>query len=292
MATVTATTTRKLPTGQSVRVDSTKGKKMGIISTKAGNPSLWFPYAPTNIKYSGFGMQWTETQREGIRKPLLLASGLTLRKISFDLLLASPNANLTWDKWLKTCEEMSITGYRLKLKYGSNLESGYWRLTSYSVQSERRHHNTQGISEATVSLEFTESHDAGAATGPASGGIVGGLDNVSADRPLKKPKTPSKSPSPTPTKPSQPKATTPKPVVTPKAPSKPSAPIGGRFADSVPTPPKQTKPMRTHVARRGETCGGLAVLYYRNSTLWTRIAKENNIKNPQIIEVGRILRIP
>jgi LysM repeat protein len=64
----------------------------------------------------------------------------------------------------------------------------------------------------------------------------------------------------------------------------------------VPRPPV-SKPspapsVRYHVVRRGDTLWDLAVRYYRNGTLWRRIADANRLRNPNLIYPGQRLRIP
>lgn len=222
-----------------LRSQSPTGKRlwMSIIGT---NIVLYAPYAPKNIRYGGFGTQWVKLNREGVRKPLLLAGSLGLKTLSFQLVLASPDRNKTWDAWLSQAEQMSRMGARFKIGYGSVFESVYWRLTSFSFQSTDRHPSTNGILEATVDFEFTEAQDAAMPTGPVSGGVktTSSNDSVTA---------------------------------------------------GVSTPAGATK---THTVKAGETLSGLAVKYYQNANLWTKIATANNIKDPAKIKVGQVLRIP
>lgn len=241
MATVTVIPPTRTTSNPWYLAQKPSGKRLwfSIIGT---NYYLHAPYAPKQVRYSGFGTQWAQLAREGVRKPLLLAASLPLRKISFQLQLASPDRSKTWDDWLTKCEQMSRMGARFKIGYGSVFEATYWRLTAFSFQSTDRHPNTNAILEAIVDLEFTEAQDAASATGPATGGVT-------------------------------PPTTT--------------------SADSVTagksTPASATK---THTVVAGETLSGLAVKYYRNASLWTKIAEANNIKDPSKISVGQVLRIP
>ncbi|MCS7091901.1 MAG: LysM peptidoglycan-binding domain-containing protein [Patescibacteria group bacterium] len=62
-----------------------------------------------------------------------------------------------------------------------------------------------------------------------------------------------------------------------------------------PTPtPKANEPSVSseHVVASGETLWKISEKYYGTGYDWTKIAKENNIKNPNKIEIGQTLKIP
>lgn len=48
----------------------------------------------------------------------------------------------------------------------------------------------------------------------------------------------------------------------------------------------------THIMKHGDTLWNLAVSYYKNGNLWTKIAKASSISNPRRISVGCVIKIP
>ncbi len=58
---------------------------------------------------------------------------------------------------------------------------------------------------------------------------------------------------------------------------------------SVETPPVKT---RTHKIVRGDTLSAICRKYYGNANLYPKLATVNNIKNPNLIYTGDILKIP
>ena len=49
---------------------------------------------------------------------------------------------------------------------------------------------------------------------------------------------------------------------------------------------------KTHIVKPGETMAKIAVKYYKNSKLWSKISKANGIRDPKTIKPGQTLRIP
>ena len=48
----------------------------------------------------------------------------------------------------------------------------------------------------------------------------------------------------------------------------------------------------THIVVQGETLESIAYLYYKDATLWWKIADVNNIKNPLFLTPGTAIYIP
>jgi nucleoid-associated protein YgaU len=49
---------------------------------------------------------------------------------------------------------------------------------------------------------------------------------------------------------------------------------------------------RYHTIQSGDTLGRLAMQFYGDPLLWTRIAETNNIANPDLIFPGQVFLIP
>ena len=226
--------------------NSTTSKRFALVS---GSTVLNVPYAPSQISYSGFGISWTEQQRDGVRKPLLIPSAAKLKKMNFSLQVTNNNHQKSVESWLKTLESISRSGNIVKVRYGSWFDTGpSWKITNVSIDSVVRHPTNSGILEANVSVELTEYIAASSSTvtkktapkGPTSGGV--------------KPTTAAK-----------------KPVT------------GGVAKGGV---------VRTYTVKKGDTLSGIAIKYYKNASLWRKIATANGIKNPLTLQIGKKLRIP
>lgn len=224
---------------------STTSKRFALVS---GSTVLYAPYAPSRVSYSGFGIQWSEQQRDGVRKPFLVPSSAKLKRMNFTLQVTNSNHRASVEGWLKALESMSRSGNAIKVRYGSWFDTGpSWKITNVSIDSNVRHSTNSGILEAEVSIELTEyvapstatATSASAPKGPTTGGV--------------KPTTAAKK-----------KATT--------------AKTGGV--------------VRTHTVKKGDTLSGIAVKYYKNASLWRKIATANGIKNPLTLQIGKKLRIP
>ncbi|MEF9952194.1 MAG: LysM peptidoglycan-binding domain-containing protein [Clostridium sp.] len=60
-----------------------------------------------------------------------------------------------------------------------------------------------------------------------------------------------------------------------------------------PSRPNTSKPkVKTHTVRKGDTLWGISKRYLGKGSRFDEIAKLNNIKNPNIIRVGQIIKIP
>ncbi|WP_155374489.1 LysM peptidoglycan-binding domain-containing protein [Catellatospora vulcania] len=65
-------------------------------------------------------------------------------------------------------------------------------------------------------------------------------------------------------------------------------------AAAAPTPkaPPAPKAERTYKVKSGDTLWDIAAQYYGDGRQYTKIAKANNIANPNLINVGVVLKIP
>jgi LysM repeat protein len=68
----------------------------------------------------------------------------------------------------------------------------------------------------------------------------------------------------------------------------PASPLSTPSTPPAPSPP----PQRTHTIVSGDTLWGLAVKYYGNGTLWTKISAANGNPNPRTLRIGSTLVIP
>lgn len=77
-------------------------------------------------------------------------------------------------------------------------------------------------------------------------------------------------------------------------------PIKGRSSSLKVTPkpaatPKKTNTstnLATYTVKKGDTLSGIAKRFYNNPNQWAKIADRNGIKNPKILQVGKVLVIP
>lgn len=76
----------------------------------------------------------------------------------------------------------------------------------------------------------------------------------------------------------EPAAATPKPAPPPAA--------------ATPKAPPAAKAERTYKVKSGDTLWDIAAQYYGDGRQYTKIAKANNIANPNLINVGVVLKIP
>jgi len=146
-------------------------KKM-IIQTTSGTYKVEVPFAPKDISYDNFGINWSQVNRDG-RTPLLIADSRSLPTISFTTTLAySRRPDLSVQGMLYNLKVLSETTLPIKLTYGGYFESRYlWRITKYSFSSVQRHPTNSAITEAEVDLEFTIVQDVVLSTGPVTGGV-------------------------------------------------------------------------------------------------------------------------
>lgn len=100
---------------------------------------------------------------------------------------------------------------------------------------------------------------------------------------------PQTSPAPPPAAPSvtDPAAAAPKPAPPPSAAPKPAAP-----AAATTKAPPAAKAERTYKVKSGDTLWDIAAQYYGDGRQYMKIAKANNIANPNLINVGVVLKIP
>lgn len=62
--------------------------------------------------------------------------------------------------------------------------------------------------------------------------------------------------------------------------------VGGRPADTDPDPPQ------THTVVRGDTLSAISRKYYGTTRLYPQLAKYNGIKNPNLIIIGQVIKLP
>ncbi|MEU7820099.1 LysM domain-containing protein [Catellatospora sp. NPDC049133] len=81
----------------------------------------------------------------------------------------------------------------------------------------------------------------------------------------------------------EPSAAAPKPAPPPAKPAAPAA---------APTPKAPAAAERTYKVKSGDTLWDIAAQYYGDGRQYMKIAKANNIANPNLINVGVVLKIP
>ncbi|WP_144122349.1 LysM peptidoglycan-binding domain-containing protein [Catellatospora sichuanensis] len=83
------------------------------------------------------------------------------------------------------------------------------------------------------------------------------------------------------------------PITEPAAAPKPAAPAAAaKPAAPTPKAPPAPKAERTYKVKSGDTLWDIAAQYYGDGRQYMKIAKANNIANPNMINVGVVLKIP
>jgi LysM repeat protein len=136
-----------------------------VISTRDYNESKQFVtrYAPKEIDYSGFAHTYNESTRPD-RKPVLRRSGRSLRKMSMTLFIALPTKDgipsieRSVDHKLDKLETLADSDIPLIVDYEPRTK-GTWFITNMSYRSIERAEESDEITRAEVTLEFTETTD-------------------------------------------------------------------------------------------------------------------------------------
>lgn len=168
-ATWSAGTQNPFPTG-----------RMLVTSTNGGT-SLFIPFAPRNTVHDGRGADYARVPRAG-RKDVLVYLKTQLPTMRMNLLVADKVVSApyqpTFDGVRAVVPAVSVinalsawyaSGDRLTVTYGS-LESGIWRITSMSVETQLRGLDNEPT-VATVDIEFTSASDFSIGVGPVTGGV-------------------------------------------------------------------------------------------------------------------------
>lgn len=144
----------------------TEGYRMYLYTELFGSIALTFPFAPREIEYGGWAQEWTQVERSG-NKPLLLRKGEALDTMRFSALLADRDPMYSQAEALTMLKLLCKRRERMLVRYAGT-EAGLWRITNVTVTSEQRHPDTNEVTRAVVSLEFTAASDAAPAVGPVS----------------------------------------------------------------------------------------------------------------------------
>jgi hypothetical protein len=144
-----------------------KHPKMTIVP-EGGVPFI-VPYAPREMSLDGVAPTYATADRGG-RKPLLLRSGDGLRSVSFDLIVAHPDPDVSVEQTLHQLRALARGGARLRVNLDHTTGSNLWRLTGFTQQVIDRQHGTNQPTRASVSITLQEAVDPVVAVGPLTGG--------------------------------------------------------------------------------------------------------------------------
>lgn len=136
--------------------DSTRnagGSRM-LIRTKNSNIIFRSEIAPREVTYSGHENAYSEVTRPD-RKPLLVKSGAGLRRISMEIFLGGTDPDRSFNDKLKQLEQLARANQPLIIEYEPRTY-GEWNITSMSYDSAQRNKDSDEITRAIVSIEFTE----------------------------------------------------------------------------------------------------------------------------------------
>lgn len=162
--------------------------KMLIAPEDGSSGPIYIPFSPSAISHDNIAAEWAKVNRPG-RLPTLVYLNEQLPTMSFNLFVTDKKirrltGGAPGDFWalsqsqvvesamstISTLRTYARLGTRLRVTYGA-LESGVWRITNYSVDSERRDPNTNEITSAAVSVEMTRVSDVIVGLGPVTGGV-------------------------------------------------------------------------------------------------------------------------
>lgn len=145
---------------------ASEGYRMYLYAESTGTLAMTIPFAPRQIEYGGWAQQYSEAERSG-QKPLLLRKGEALDTIKFSVTLANRDPLFSQASALTALKALAKTRERVLVRYAGT-EAGLWRITNATVTSEQRHPDSNEVTQATVSLEFTAASDAAPGVGPVS----------------------------------------------------------------------------------------------------------------------------
>ena len=132
----------------------TSGGPRLVIRTENNVSVFSSTIAPREVTYSGYENQYNQIPRPD-RKPILMRSGLGLRKISMDVFVGSEDFTASVNSQLMVLENLANSLSRIIIEYDPRTY-GFWRITAMSYSSVNRNPDTDEITRATVSIEFTE----------------------------------------------------------------------------------------------------------------------------------------
>jgi len=173
---------------RAVRLGGSSASRLRIQPEDNSAGAVYIPYSPSDVQHSNLGSDYAKPDRVA-RQPALIYMNQQLPTMSFDLNVVDRVTNIgagggfhtLWDggpltvqsamQTITTLQSYAQLGTRLKVTYGA-LESGTWRITSFSVQSQRRDPANNEITQATVSVEFTKVSDIKTGVGPVTGGVT------------------------------------------------------------------------------------------------------------------------
>lgn len=140
------------------------------LYAESGKISFSVPIAPREISYGGIGQDWVTAERSG-NTPLLLRKGVKLKTIQFSTLITDVAS--MWSPMtdaIIALEQLADSPERIMVRYGPQ-EAGLWRITDCSYDSSLRHHQSNEVTRAVLSMTLTRASDAAPAVGPVSGGV-------------------------------------------------------------------------------------------------------------------------
>lgn len=144
-------------------ITSNSGQRMHILA-ESGGLDFAVPYAPRDVEYGGWAQGWAQLERSG-NTPLLLRKDQPLETVKFTLVIAHPERGRDMSGQLAAVKNLARTKERVLVRY-SGMEAGLWRITEATASSLQRHPDTNVVTQATVSLTFTQASDPAPAVGP------------------------------------------------------------------------------------------------------------------------------
>lgn len=156
-------------TGRPVRVPSGAHPKMTIVAE--GGRILVVPYAPRETETTGVGPTYSTVTRAG-RKALVFRTETGLRKMSFELVIASWSVDHSIEGVLKQLRSLAEEGQRMRVNLDDTSAVNLWLMTEFTQAVTHRQHGTNKATRATCAVVFTEAVSAAPYVGPVSGGAA------------------------------------------------------------------------------------------------------------------------
>lgn len=153
-----------------------QNKPRMVIAAENGHATIAIPYAPREVSHSDLGGTYVTINRPGLTDVMSFVNE-KVPKMSMDIFVADKSlvqykgqTLIAAVRIISALRSLAKTGERVRVSYGE-LESGLWYIDSMSVKSTRRNPTTDEITQAEVTLSFTQASDVLDGFGPVSGGV-------------------------------------------------------------------------------------------------------------------------
>lgn len=139
---------------------------------RAGKVEVELPFAPVDVEHTPRQRAWSQQERPG-RAPLLLDDGTTLATMRWTPLVAQLDVETSIEGLIDRLQKLVAGRDRVRVAGMSRRERGPWVLTGLTYTVLARQQGTNAITQARLTLTFTEPSSANPRLGPVHGGKDG-----------------------------------------------------------------------------------------------------------------------